>query len=358
MLLPKAPGRWELSTTLSHNGRVQHAAISPDGRTVASSSDEQVVRLQDVASGRERVLAVPPGDFRFLYFSPDGRHLAVQTRMYDDPDGSRTHVRVYDVDKFQERVSVRVGWSGRHVDRFSADGKKFIAVQAEGAPGQDIEVSHGSTRQSYRFNGAPHIRVSVWDLVSGRAEKSYAGPSVPLANAGLLPDGRTMLLGSPAWSPKPHHLGLRFWDIISGRELGVLREVSSGPGTGLFAPDGKTLAFTEKDMHVSEKDRGTKLHLYDIPTRRLRTTVDFGPTGSFVVSATFTADGRTLAMYGRIGSHGAVKFFDADSGRLVSSLERDPATRTGVTALNFSADSRTLVLGEEGGSLTVWKWSR
>jgi WD40 repeat protein len=52
-------------------------AFSPDGKTLASSCEETVVKLWDVESGREFAgLEGHPGYIRAIAFPPDGRSLA------------------------------------------------------------------------------------------------------------------------------------------------------------------------------------------------------------------------------------------------------------------------------------------
>jgi WD40 repeat protein len=67
----------EAGTLLGHEGKIWGLAFSPDGKTVASTSEDGTLRLWEVATGKERCCFVGHrGDVWCLSFSPDGRRLA------------------------------------------------------------------------------------------------------------------------------------------------------------------------------------------------------------------------------------------------------------------------------------------
>jgi WD40 repeat protein len=125
IILREFPTGRPLKELRGHTGEIDSLAFSPDGTALASGARDRTARIWDVASGRER--ATIPGGLQWVWtvaFSPDGRMLAVA-----DGDGT---VRFWDVARGRWRAIDRAPSDTAAAAAFSPDGAVLVTGHKDG----------------------------------------------------------------------------------------------------------------------------------------------------------------------------------------------------------------------------------
>lgn len=217
-------------------------AFSGDGTKLVARMRPSRGRLEgpprcwDVATGRELTPAFrwPAEDYPNCWaMSPDGTMLAVGSMRWGLKPG-RTGVKLWDLQRGAERVTLQGQWPQFDRGVFAADGKTFATVGTDlreknpAKPGTDQELVWV---------------VRLWDTVTGKQRQQF-GP------AGL------GAVGSPAFSPDvrsfahvDHQRAVHVWETETAKVVAVLRHPDQVLGIA-FPPDGKALATACQDGSV------------------------------------------------------------------------------------------------------------
>ncbi len=327
--------------------------LSPDGKTLAAHDKDNIV-LWDVDSGKEvKTLPGPKTALGYLYFSPDGKILAVGR--------DKRHVSFWEWQTGKERqiplpLEPRPGGFFQGMDStyhggFSPDGKLFVAGASWSEPLGVFEADTGrevhrlkcyarastvspdgkrlAVSSSKNDQAGSETVVRLFDLQSGQETAQFPmGQQDSFYSLAFSPDGKTLACG---FSDRSCLL-----DLTTGR---ALHRLSGRPIAMTFSPDGKTLGAST----------GHRLRFWDPVTgeERHKFPGEFGSNPVLVVSP----DGRLLASADWMEQ--AVSLWDTAGGRLLRLLPLKGEGRY-VRNLTFSADGQTLAAGQYKGFLQFW----
>jgi WD40 repeat protein len=307
----------ELRSFPGHDPWVVSVAISPDGKLLASGGAGKRIHLCDLATGKKiRECKGHDGVVSCLAFSPDGKVLASGSGVISGGDSS---ARLWDVATGKELFHLKHNGDVRGLT-FTPDGK-FLATACE-------------DRHAH-----------LWDVATGKHHGGFrallAGNRFPeLTRVAVSPDGKLLAAGTSRFDPM-----VIVWEINGGTELHRL-EWSRGEVTGLaFTPDGKRLAAAHGHK-PSGTPRVQPIVLWDVKTGK--ETDRFGEEDTSATSLTISRDGRRMA----VGIGTVIRVWDLVEGK---EMQRHPAHKDSIFTALFSPDGKTIATSGSDGTVRLWE---
>jgi RNA polymerase sigma factor (sigma-70 family) len=214
-----APERTPLATFHGHNRAVHAIAFAPDGRRLASTSEDGTAKVWDVATGKEVIsLSGRPGWFMALVYSPDGKMLITAGNMT---------ITFWDARTGQELRVINLDPAPVAALAISPDGRLLVSGSRAGTVRQD-----GTVR--------------MWDVATGKEARRFAD-NFQVGGIVFTRDGRR-LAASVGNS-------VRVWDVASGKEL--IRFGQRSIQALAISPDGKVAASAGSDNTLCLWDPAT-----------------------------------------------------------------------------------------------------
>jgi WD40 repeat protein len=297
---------------LPHNSAVLSVAFSPDAKFVATATQAGDLHLWRTSSGRlVRQWKPHASSAACIAFSPDGRRLASGSS-----DGK---VKLWAFEK------VLHGDVRQPVAQLNHE--SYIRHLAFSPDGGRLAVAAGRAAKEFG-------EIKIWDLESLRCERTLEF-TTQVNCVQFSRDGRR-LAAVDVYS-------LTLWDVDTGQQVFLRRDVDGLLEGVAFSPDGDRLA-TAGGLIAVSANRSVKM--WDAQDgHEIRSFP--GHVGG-LRSVAFSPDGRRLAS---AGLDQTVKLWDANSGDEVLTLR---GHLDNVFSVNFSADGRLLASASVDRTVRLW----
>src|SRR5262249_23246912 len=271
--------------------------FSPDGKHLASCGMDSVIRLWEVATGKEATSrSGHQGDICEIVFAPDGKTLIT--------GGQDTTVRVWD----------------------TATGKELRCLKGHRVPIRALAFSpDGRTVAS----GGNDRVIMIWDAATGARLHELKDQKPCVWTLNFSPDGKRLVSGGCEQA-------IHLWDVATGKQLRQFTGHKYETEAAAFSPDGRRIASIGQDdvLRVSEVVGWNEVWHRKAPGR----WTAFGPEGTIITGASDT-----------------LRIYRADTGkevRLVGEPEKGRQNRTYVFAL--SSDGKLLASANAFRQIELW----
>ncbi|MHB8954469.1 MAG: WD40 repeat domain-containing protein [Pirellulaceae bacterium] len=286
----------QCDTFAGHTAAVYSVVFSPDGKTLASGSEDNTIKLWDVKTGI--ITATLEGHTKTIWsvaFSPDGKTLA---------SGSEDKtIKLWDVKTGKNTATIEGRTETIWSVAFSPDGKTL--------------ASAGGI-------------IKLWDVTTGKNTATFGDEGSGFV--AFSPDGKLLASGAN---------GIKSWDVTTSKNTVIYKGHSNLRIASMaLSPNGKMLAGGELGPFRSS------VKLWDVTTGK-----DTGIQGGTTYAVAFSPDGAILASVG--GK--TIQFSEVTTGKSLATLKAD-GVWVGGRSLAFSPDGETLAAGGLARDFSIKLW--
>ncbi|HEY2252577.1 MAG TPA: hypothetical protein VGH74_16000 [Planctomycetaceae bacterium] len=327
----------------SHAAGVEDVAWFHDGRQLVSASQDRTVRRWDAAAGRQtEIVDRCTWAFWQVAITPDARTIVTAGEGQERSEGGIHGILRFIDAETNERLAAKSLDSIVTALAISPDGTILAAAQGRGKSRFDPE------------NGSPVV-ISLWDVASRRQIGSLRGHTQKVMALRFSADGKTLLSAAEDGT-------VRRWDVQHQRFLTarVLKETVRNPKASEDKPEDKSeparlmAAGLTPDLEtaVLAVDRRDYLSIQELSAGGRNVRIEFPNFAWSQSNIAVTQDGRFAAIAGgRFFEYdNSIWVVDLANGRKLHEFKPDDWPDT----LRFSSDGKRLACGTRIGTILIY----
>jgi WD40 repeat protein len=336
-----------------HRDTVAALALSGDGKTLVSTSRDDTACVWNVETFKKlHTVPIRSGDADALALSPDAKLFAVA--------GGNQVIRLFDTDTGKERllapgpqaplVKMALAPAQNTVTTLTATGDihqwdakanliRSWPIKTTPAVQQDVVLVRSPDEAMLLTGSSAQPSLELWETATGKSLGSLPLPAgESLVAAAFSSSGKTIALAFRSGQ-------IHFVDWPS-RDVRAKAKTAGAPLAIAFCPD----------RPVAATASGGKVQLWDVPTgQALRHFLakEDAPENQqpAIADLAFSPDGRTLAI---AGFDAVIRLFDWTSGKLLMTCE---GHKGAVTSVAFAPDGHTFASTSFDKTVRLWETS-
>ncbi|MBN3908323.1 MAG: hypothetical protein HWQ35_17810 [Nostoc sp. NMS1] len=323
-----------------HTSKVMSVVFSPDGQTIASCSEDKSIRIWDTCTGKHKTLQGHSGRVWSVAFNFDGSLLA--------SGGEDNTIKVWDITTghpiytltghsswvmsviFTNEQILASGSDDRTVRLWDVHTGECLKI-LEGHSNRVWSVAFAFNRNSLILaSGSEDRTVRLWDHQTGEYISTMKGYVNRIWAVAFSPKNSLLASGSDDGT-------VRLWDVHSDKCIQVLEGHRDRVWSVAFSPDGSLLASGSSDLTIQ---------IWDILIGECIQILE-GHT-NWVWSVTFSSDNQTLAS---ASDDQEIRLWNTHTGEVQKILQGHTSR---VWSVAFSPDGSLLASGGEDKTVRIW----